>query len=106
MKAKAWTVPDTDTEGEPLEIEDGADGEKKVPYYWPSRWRREVADKVNWDKVNKTVSSVPLGCPGGLLTGPLQEAIKRYKISEAELITLKCVVVVSLVSRGKSAVRS
>jgi hypothetical protein len=54
-----WEVPETDSENE-LEpevlVEYDLYGEKKARDYWPSKWRKLVAEQVNDTWINQTVS--------------------------------------------------
>lgn len=84
---KKWKVPDTSDESDAEVVELPAS--KKIHDYWPSKWRVRAAQSVNEGRINKTVSR---------LLRPLlnsKDSLKRFKVSEAELLTVSCVLIVS-----------
>ena len=90
--ASPYSDPPIDDKDLPFKIDYDYYG-RKVPFdYWPSDHREAAAEHVNSMFLNKTVSSL-ISVVFGLTSQ--RNAISKYKVSEAELISLRHFLVVS-----------
>ena len=90
---KAWVAPESSDDDSTNELDYmRGKGLTIIHDHWPSPWRVMAAAMVNTDRINKSVNPVY----GPLLT--TQNALKKFKVTEAQLLTLTHHLVVGLVS--------